>query len=70
MRVHCWSCGVTVTYIYVSNSITVCIIITGVTQPIPVCVLLAGVWHKHTVILETTQQNTHAPLIFNTTMNQ
>lgn len=55
-----YAAGPVVTYIYVNNAITVCIIITGVTQPVPVRILLARVWHKHTVVLETTQQNTHS----------
>lgn len=58
-----------VTHVYVNNAIAVCIIITGVTQPVPVCILLARVWHKHTVILETEKENTSSTIFFNTGMN-
>lgn len=44
-------------YIFIDDSITVCVMIAGITRPVPVCVLLAGVRGVHTVVLETAKQN-------------
>lgn len=43
------------THVCVDDAVIVCVIVTGITQPVSVCVLLPGVWNEHAVVLETAR---------------
>lgn len=39
-------------YLLVGNAISICIIITGISNPIPISIFLSRVWDKSAIVLD------------------